>query len=70
LTRAPAPLIARGTIFGYEDDKPGEWRIGCYDSTTGRFTVITDDDRFIVSHFASDEDYAAGLTDSTYKENA
>ena len=60
--------IAKGTIFGYEDDRTGEWRIGCYDRATGRFTVVTSDDRFIVSHFASDESYVLLLTDSTYGE--
>lgn len=56
--------IARGTIFGYDDPRSGERRIGCFDRATGRFTAITDDDRYIVSHFRSDEAYVIGLPDS------
>ena len=58
--------IARGTIFGYEDEETGEWRVGYYDREAGLFTAVSDDDRYIVTHYPSDEDYVLDLTDSTY----
>ena len=60
--------IARGTIFGYEDDETGEWRVGYYDRLAGLFTAVSDDDRYIVTHYPCDEDYVLDLTDSTYGE--
>ena len=37
--------IERGTVFGYDDDDTGERRVGCYDRSSGRFTIVSDDDR-------------------------
>ena len=51
-------VVARADmIFSYEDPTTGLLRVGCYDVQTGLFTALSDDDHWIVSHFATDDDY-------------
>ena len=55
-------VIARADmIFAYEDWETGLIRVGCYDSVTGLFTIMSDDDRWIVSHFLPHPDYIGDL---------
>lgn len=58
--------IERGTIFSYEDDTTSERRVGCYDRVSGFLTILSDDDRWIVSHFPCAEIYVKLLFNSTY----
>ena len=48
-------------IFAYEDPTTHLPRVGCYDSETGLFTALSDDDRWIVSHFRPHPDYIRNL---------
>lgn len=62
--------IEHGTIFSFEDDTTAERRVGCYDRAASLLTILSDDDRWIVSHFPCDEGYLLDLTDTTYGEDA
>ena len=59
-------VIERGTLFEYEDIRSGDWRLGYYDRATQRFTAVTDDDRWIVTHFRCPERYVENLPGSYY----
>lgn len=48
-------------IFAYDDPTTGLPRVGCYDGETGLFTVLSDDDRWIISHFAPRDGYISWL---------
>ncbi len=60
-------VIASGTIFTFEDRSTGETRVGCYERSTSLFTSLSEDDRWIVTHFRCDERYLRGLPESTYE---
>ncbi len=64
---ARATLLS-GRYFRYYDGTSEEYRIGCYDRTTGRLVVLRDDPDVdeIVSHFPCDERYIRRLPDNTY----
>lgn len=65
---------ARGTIragrrFTYRQPITGERRVGYYHRPTQRFTVMTDDEATIVSHFVCPERYVRRLPDSDYQRS-
>lgn len=60
-------VVERGTLFEYEYGPTGERRLGYYDRDTRRFTAVTEDDRWIKTHFRCPEYYVRDiLTGSTY----
>ena len=60
-------VLGRGTLFEYEDGATGEPRLGYYDRDTRRFTAVTEDDRWIKTHFRCPEWYIGDiLIGSTY----
>ncbi len=61
--------IERGTIFSFEDDTTSERRVGCCDRVEGLLTILSDDDRWIVSHFPCDEEYLLDLINTTFGED-
>ncbi len=58
---ARATLARSDIIFSYDDPTTGLRRVGCYDRETRLFTVLSDDDRWIISHFATDDGYIRRL---------
>ena len=56
-------LLARDDtiIFSYEDLLTAETRVGIYHRATQLFTALSDDDRWIVNHFKTDDGYIRGL---------
>lgn len=48
-------------VFGFVDDTSGLDRVGLYDEGTRLFTVLSDDDRWIVTHFRAAEGYIDDL---------
>lgn len=66
---ASALLAVRlGRRFTYTDETTGLPRIGYFHRSSRRLTILTADERIIVSHFRCDGGaaYARGLIDSTY----
>jgi hypothetical protein len=59
--------ITVGVRFTYRDRGTGEPRIGYFDRESARFTS-TDLQNFIVTHFQTDEGYAADVPRSTYHD--
>jgi hypothetical protein len=55
-----------GVRFTYTDSGSGLPRVGYFDAEAGLLTIVTEDDRTIVSHFPADEDYVRTLLDSDY----
>jgi len=57
-----------GVRFEFEDRKSGRDRVGYYDKAANRLTVLTDDEKFILSHYrpTRGEAYVRGLLRSTY----
>jgi pyocin large subunit-like protein len=57
-----------GVRFTYHDPKNGDPRVGCYEKATNRFTALTDDGLYIVTHFPPDrgEQYCRSLPATTY----
>ena len=60
--RARAVIARADMIFSYEAHTTGEARVGSFDSQSGLFTVTSDDDRWIISHFPADHSYIRRLT--------
>lgn len=58
---ARAVIALADRIFAYEDPTTALPRVGCFDSETGLFTAMSDDDRWIVSHFRPHSDYIRNL---------
>jgi hypothetical protein len=58
--------IVRGTRFTYDDG--GVPRVGYYDRVTNRLTVVSDDERAIITHFppSGGERYCRTRSQSTY----
>lgn len=56
-------MIARDDIliFGFVDDTTGLNRVGLYDEETGRFTVLSQGDYWIVTHFRAEQGYIDDL---------
>ncbi len=52
--------------FTYTDLEADATRVGFFDPTSGRFTALTDDEAFILTHFRATERYVRGLLDSDY----
>jgi hypothetical protein len=48
-------------IFGFVDDETGLDRVGLYDEETRLFTVLSDDDRWMVTHFRTRQGYIDDL---------
>ncbi len=59
-------LLARDDVlvFGYVDEKTGLNRLGLYDTETRHFTGISDDERWIVTHFRAAWGYIRDLMGS------
>ncbi len=59
---ARAIIAADDTItFSYEDETTFERRVGVYQPTTGLLTIMSDDDRWIISHMRCDSIYVNDL---------
>lgn len=58
--------IVNGKRFTY--DESGTPRVGYFDRRTGRLTVVSDDERVIITHFAPSggERYCRNRSQSTY----
>jgi len=48
-------------VFLYYDYTTGFSRVGVYDEDTGLFTILSEDDRWIISHFRTHWGYVRGL---------
>lgn len=48
-------------VFRYHDYTTGHTRVGVYDDDTGLFTILSEDDRWIISHFRTHWGYVRGL---------
>ncbi len=61
--------IRLGKRFTYVDPATGVPRVGYYDIGRGLFTGLTDDERYITTHFrpADGESYLRALPSSTYR---
>ena len=59
---APA-LVARDDVllFWFVDEETGLDQVGLYDEMTRLFTVVSDDDRWIVTHFRARQGYIDDL---------
>jgi hypothetical protein len=66
---AQATLLS-GRFFRYFDETSEQYRLGCFDETTGRFVVLVDSPDFdeIVSHYPCDARYVRRLPDNNYDE--
>jgi hypothetical protein len=64
--RSARETIVVGTYFEYRDLTTEEWRVGYYDVPTERFTVLSDDEQEIITHFRCPEGYVRDLWTSTY----
>lgn len=58
--------IRDGVRFTSTDDSTRRPRIGYFQPSSGRFVVVSSDDRVIISHFRADDDYPYTLVDSDY----
>lgn len=61
--------VIAGTRFTYDDNDSGERRVGYYDVASNRLTVLSDDERAIITHFppSRGEQYCRDLPNSTYR---
>ena len=57
---AQATLLRADVIFGYDDPRTGLRRTGNYESVTGLFVAVNEDDE-IVTHFRADDEYIRDL---------
>lgn len=58
--------IGEGVRFTYTDRQRGQPRVGYYDPLSQRFTAVTENERWIVTHFPAADDYVRHLPDSDY----
>lgn len=67
-TASALATIRVGRRFTYDDESTGQPRVGYFHRPTRRLTILTDDERIIVSHFCCEGGaaYVRGLIDSTY----
>lgn len=57
---AQATLLRADVIFGYDHPRTGLRRTGNYESATGLFVAVNEDDE-IVTHFLTDDEYIRDL---------
>lgn len=57
---AKATLLRADVIFGYDNPRTGLRRTGNYESATGLFVAVNEDDE-IVTHFRADDEYIRDL---------
>lgn len=60
--------LSTGVYFTYFEPAENAQRIGCFNHTTGKFVVLTDDDERIVSHFITSVRYIRRLPYNNYDE--
>ena len=59
--------IAEGRRFTYTDLEADELRVGYFDPVIRRFTALTEDEVYILTHFRANEGYVRRLLDSDYQ---
>ncbi len=58
--------IQRGTRFTYTDVSAGTARVGYFEPGNGRFTALSADEAWILTHFRATEHYVRTRPDSDY----
>jgi hypothetical protein len=58
--------IASGRRFTYTELEPGDGCVGYFDPATGRFTALSNDEVYILTHFRASEGYIRRLLDSDH----